>query len=284
MKTYSYIGLTGKTATTVFEQDEICLPILQDCSLPDPEQLISVCNSVDNCRVVDSTDTLHIQTLFADDTNPDPQNPVSGIGGGVITVELFDITDSLISNTIDDFTSDHTVGFYQGQTYQIIAVDLSEVNTLTGGDEFYFTFTGPGGSISTQCFSFDCSESYVWRSDWNTRDCFGYYYGDADIPFDNSMRLEGAVIDDGGTLTKELISTVVANREVIENYRFRSKPISTAQRNKFFKQIIAGDRVFLDGVEVRIDSATVTNLFEETSNQFAFEIPFSLVCTGNANC
>lgn len=282
-------------ATAEFGVAVFCLPLAQDCTLPDDDITqdpnvipdLETC-PCEECQCLLEGDPLDFQTRFADTVNADISNPTLGVGTGLIDVNILDGNGALVSSDVGSFTTGTFAGFNGENTLQVTNLDTAAISTLTGGGIFSVRFTGEGGSVQSQCFEFvdeTCEPTVTIRSEYDGEDCFGNDYSITD--FNNQMRLCAQILDGGGNVQKTRTGKKITFRRAECRYRIvMTRPITVRQKNILLKLILMGDRVYVNDELVEIDSFTVNNLRNENSACLQFEIPFQFSCEirGNGSC
>lgn len=239
-----------------------------------------------------------VQTLFSDNVNPDPENPVDG-WGTVVKAELYDASDdSLVSGTITDFASRYLVGWDGTQTYQLIEIDTSKAafDDLTC---FYVKLSELDSeaatvrSLSTQVFSrlAACSEAVKVEGRYNTYDCFGFYYGapvayvgTGIFAYSNALYFEAEIVPGADNFTKTAFSGRVVAAEVVRADTLAlTRALPPWAKTTLIRQILAAPKVYVNSEYYELENFTPENKLSGT-RMFLFDVPLEQVCEVSFRC
>lgn len=287
MPNYFVFPYPTKCATSNFSRGVFCLPFGQNCEVPEDDIVnndtpwnLRLCQGDQPyCQPVMAGDNLSIQTKFSGD----PDSPDSS----GVSIDLTGPNGNIISQDRANLLSGECAGFNGNNTYQSFQLDTSFINTETSGGDFRLGFSEGGQSVGTDSFCFvdECSDNtHVIRSEYDDRnDCYGNTYSEG-CGYDNSMRVFGNIVDLGGQLTKVYVGKKARRTEITVPYELRlSKPVPPHIKDRILKQILPGDRVFIDDQEVMITELNITP--DRVGNMFRINIPFAWTCsTGVLNC
>lgn len=193
-------------------------------------------------------------------------NNYTGLYSDWIEANIYDQDGTLIRAVDNVMVALGVRGNMCGIDVQTIEVDTSD---LTGC--WYLEFTiGVGESLKEFCTPLfkevePCDDT-VWVESVNTTDCWNkcyvtpnFYQGTNSITYSNGFRIFAKMVKGLGSVAKEVFNNEVASKTVTGTDTLVMTEFTPPYvGRKLIKQVLAGDEVYVDGVEYSFDGdATV---------------------------
>ena len=278
------------------DSNTFCLPVRETCNPgvdPDGPGIIVfpgetwndvLCQS-DQCYQTPyfSGDKIQIQTTFAD---PGKESPTAY--DTLIGVKLLSPAGDILETTSSAIASRVMSGFKAGRNFQIIEIDTA----LFSHTCWRVEFTSDDVTVVTNDFSPvpPCRNTLLIKSEFKTRDCFGFSYGVPDeyvgqlIEYDNTLRYWANIKVSGDTIQKERVGSAVTSAVVTNSWKlYLERLIPPYTKRIMVNQHLAGEKTFIDGIEYIFDDVSIDEL-DTKNNMFMFTVRPERRCVINYNC
>ena len=280
-----------------------------DCN-PSSTLLLKDCNDLNNCNRCEGDEPYYIpfsedcpvmfQLKEIDTYNSDPENPTAGWGEWM-EVDLCDGNGAVVSSNIDDFTSDHLVG-YLDHSFQTISIDTSAVPDCWA---LKIRILNADGTVNKEL----CSEPFrkvpdtcnrdkellCIESDYSNQDCekncyqlANTYTGTRNFKYSNKICLLGSLECEPGSITRERSGNTITSTTYQEQFTLRlSCPIPKYMHQYLMSVVLGGKDIKINGEVYEFDTQTPDNQLQN-GELYYYSLSFYRDCTisgqGDGNC
>jgi len=278
-----------------FDSSTICLPVREDCNpgvgdepgiivFPGDEWNYNLCQT-DKCYFTPyfRGDKIQIQTLFVD-----PGKEIPTAYNTLIGVRLLDQLNNELETTTGAIASRLMSAWNGKYNFQIIEIDTS----LFSHGCWKLELESDGVVVVTNDFKPvpNCKNTLLIKSTYDKKDCFGFSYGEPEeytgqlIEYDNSLRYWASIKVSGDTIQKERVGSKITSAIVTNSWKLiLGEMIPPYTKRIMVNQHLAGQKVFIDGVEYIFDDVVIEE--ENTkNNMFMFTVRPEKRCNINYNC